>query len=414
MPLRRETSVRLTRDYEGFELTLTPYALTQDMEFRQHFLPYKGIEENGHDAIGLMSRVDIDMHAGVDLRIGADLSLANGYLIETQNDPFTRFPGFPVGKHYDYEVETRTGALWGEAEWSLSPDVTLLAGLRAEAHDYDYQTNIAAGIAGRFQVAPDRSDSFNLLTPKLGLIWQGVNDSDIALYANYARGQRAPQASDLYRLQSLQTPGEIKTETLDSFEIGARGGLLDGALEFDLAVYSMDKRNFFFRDADGLNVPGGKTRHAGVELALDWAVIPDALRVSGAASWSDHTYAFNRPVGRAGESITSGNQIDTAPEWLGDLQLVWTPTDPLTLTFGAEHIGTYFTDAENTHTYPGHTVFHLRGNWQFDESLSLYISVRNLFDLNYADRADFAFGNDRYFPGEPMNATFGLRKRFGT
>ena len=192
------------------------------------------------------------------------------------------------------------------------------------------------------------ADSFNLLTPKLGFIWQDVNDSDIALYANYARGQRAPQASDLYRLQSLQTPGEIKTETLDSFEIGARGGLLDGALEFDLAAYSMDKRNFFFRDADGLNVPGGKTRHAGVELAFDWAVIPDALRVSGAASWSDHTYAFNRPVGRAGESITSGNQIDTAPEWLGDLQLVWTPTDPLTLTFGAEHVGTYFTDAENT------------------------------------------------------------------
>ena len=77
-------SVRLTRDYDGFELTLTPYALTQDMEFRQHFLPYKGIEENGHDAIGLMSRVDNDMHAGVDLRIGADLSFANGYLIETQ------------------------------------------------------------------------------------------------------------------------------------------------------------------------------------------------------------------------------------------------------------------------------------------------------------------------------------------
>jgi hypothetical protein len=33
-------------------------------------------------------------------------------------------------------------------------------------------------------------------------------------------------------------------------------------------------------------------------------------------------------------------------------------------------------------------------------------------DAAYADRADVAFGNERYFPGEPLNATFGLTKKF--
>ena len=46
------------------------------------------------------------------------------------------------------------------------------------------------------------------------------------------------------------------------------------------------------------------------------------------------------------------------------------------------------------------------------EGLEGFVIVRNLFDLNYADRADYAFGNNRYFPGEPLNATFGIRKRF--
>ena len=44
--------------------------------------------------------------------------------------------------------------------------------------------------------------------------------------------------------------------------------------------------------------------------------------------------------------------------------------------------------------------------------LPLLIIIRNLFDINYADRADLAFGNNRYFPGEPLNATVGVRKRF--
>ena len=36
--------------------------------------------------------------------------------------------------HYDYTVDTIVGALWGEADFALSEKLTLLAGLRAEAH----------------------------------------------------------------------------------------------------------------------------------------------------------------------------------------------------------------------------------------------------------------------------------------
>ena len=392
-------------------LVLTPYAHSQSMIFSQHFLPNGGVEKNGHTGGGMMARYGWQASETLALRIGADVDVASGYLKEIQPDPFGFFPGdarFPQGVHYDYTVDTTVLALWGEAEFVLGNNVSVLAGLRGETHDYDYSTDAPVGINGRFNVTADRSDSFDLVTPKLGLIW---SPGEVSYYVNYARGERAPQASDLYRLQDKQVAGEVDTETLDSVEIGARGSVANGRLVFDVAAYWMDKENFFFRDSDGLNVPDGSTRHQGVEAAAAFE-ITDTLVLKGNASWSDQTYTFDRIVGSGTETIRDGNAIDTAPEWLADASLDWQATEALGLSLSVEHVGEYYTDPANTTTYPGHTVLSARGSYQFAEGMEAFLIVRNLTDEAYADRADLAFGNDRYFPGEPLNATLGVRKRF--
>jgi len=398
-------AMRLNWVLEAGELRITPYLRGQEMELSQHFLPYDGLEENGHWSTGLMSRFEVTGEA-LDWRIGADLDFASGYLKETQDRP--SFGPFPQGVHYDYTVETVTAALWAEAEWRLTQRWTLLAGLRGESHAYDYETDAPTGVNGRFLVVPDRTDDFQLLTPKLGVIG---DFGDVSAYANYARGERAPQASDLYRLQSTQEEPAAEVETLDSIEIGLRGVAFD-SIRYDVAAYAMQKENFFFRDAEGLNVTDGATEHFGIEAARSWEA-GDAVTVSGAISWSEQTYAFDRIVGRAGETIRDGKRIDTAPEWLGDLRLDWQATDRLELGLGAEYVGEYFTDAENLNTYDGHTVFDARASFELTERLEVFLILRNLFDERYASRADFAFGSDRYFPGEPLNATLGLRHSFG-
>lgn len=400
-------AVRLGTDFGGNTLSVTPYARWQEMEFRQHFLPYKGYEENSHSAWGVQARLDGEA-GDLQWRVGSMVDIASGDLSETQPEPFGFFPGdsrFPVGVHYDYTVDTLATALWGELEFEIVEDVRVLAGLRGETHNYDYTTRATAGINGRFNVPEDRSDNFKLFTPKLGVIWDDAFGS-VDLYANYAVGQRAPQASDLYRLQNLQTVGEVKSETLDSFEIGLRGSALDDRLVFDLAAYTMEKENFFFRDSAGLNVINGATDHKGVELLAAFE-LTDALELSGTLSWADHTYAFDRPS----NGIVNGNQIDTAPEWLGDLSLNWDSGGPVSASVSAEFVGEYFTDEGNTAMYDGHTIFSARGAYEFSDSVEGFVIVRNLFDERYADRADFAFGNDRYFPGEPLNATLGVRIR---
>ena len=403
---------RLSRELGGGTLTLTPYAHTQAMIFAQHFLPNGGVEKNGSTGGGVMARFQREVSEAVTWRVGADVDVASGWLKEVQPEPFGFFPGdarFPQGKHYDYTVDTLTGALWGELDYVLTDDMRLLAGLRAETHEYDYSTDVAPGINGRFNVPADRTDNFDLLTPKLGLIWSVADATD--LYANYARGERAPQASDLYRLQSLQVAGEVEEETLDSVEIGARGSALDGRLVYDVAAYWMEKENFFFRDSDGLNVPNGSTEHPGVEASAALE-LTTALSVSGSASWSDQTYTFDRITSSGTETIRDGNEIDTAPEWLANVSLDWQATDAIKLSLNVDHVGEYFVAPANTTVYPGHTVLGARGAWVFAEGTEVFLIVRNLTDERYADRADLAFGNDRYFPGEPINATLGMRKKF--
>ena len=403
---------RLSRELGGGTLTLTPYAHTQAMIFAQHFLPNGGVEKNGSTGGGVMARFQREVSEAVTWRVGADVDVASGWLKEIQPEPFGFFPGdarFPQGKHYDYTVDTLTGALWGELDYVLTDDMRLLAGLRAETHEYDYSTDVAPGINGRFNVPADRTDNFDLLTPKLGLIWSVADATD--LYANYARGERAPQASDLYRLQSLQVAGEVEEETLDSVEIGARGSALDGRLVYDVAAYWMEKENFFFRDSDGLNVPNGSTEHAGIEASAALE-LTTALSVSGSASWSDQTYTFDRITSSGTETIQDGNEIDTAPEWLANVSLDWKATEAIKLSLNVDHVGEYFVDPANTTVYPGHTVLGARGAWVFAEGTEVFLIVRNLTDERYADRADLAFGNDRYFPGEPINATLGMRKKF--
>lgn len=386
----------------GAVLQVTPYGIMQRMIFIQHFLPDQSTEKNGHDALGLMARYSFGAPT-LRWTLGSDLTYASGYLREIQSRP--TFGVFPRGLHYDYDVDVATIAGYAELDWSFAPAWRLLAGLRGETHRHEYTTNLAPGTRGRFLVPPSRTDDYGLLTPKLGVTYAAA--PDLTFYANLARGERAPQASDLYRLQNRQTIEPLDVETLDSVEAGMRG--VAGGLTFDVAVYSLRKDNFFFRDSDGLNVPNGKTEHVGIETMLN-GELGAGFYWNANVTWSDQTYAFDRDVGNNSEDIVNGTQIDTAPEWLSNAGFGWRGRF-LSLFATVEHVGGYFTNAANTAAYDGHTIAHLRGAWTFSDALEAFINIRNLTDERYADRADFAFGNDRYFPGEPLNATLGVRVR---
>ena len=157
----------------------------------------------------------------------------------------------------------------------------------------------------------------------------------------------------------------------------------------------MQKDDYIFRDSDGLNVSDGKTEHIGAEVEAG-LVFDVGLYVDATGTWAKHTYDFDRAIS-GGETIRSGDDVDTAPRTLGSARVGYAQGRALA-ELEWVHQGDYYLNAANTADYDGHDIFNFRSRWRFTDDWSLALRVRNLMDKKYADRADFAFGSYRYLP----------------
>ncbi|MDX2233041.1 MAG: TonB-dependent receptor, partial [Hyphomonadaceae bacterium] len=395
----------LSRRFGDWSLTLTPFARFVDTDLLQHFFPSRALEETDQAGGGVQSALYWDPSQELGVIVGVDVDRTTGTLREFQSRP-TQPAGYTQGLHYDYSVDATVIAAYAQASWAFAPAWRLVAGVRGERSTYDYDNRTQANDVGRFRRPADRTDEFETLTPKLGVI-HTVGESGSA-WLNLARGARAPQVTDLYSLQTLQQPGDQKAETIDSAEVGYRTAI--GAARVEVSLYAMEKKNSALRNADGFTVPFARTRHQGVEIAGE-APLGDALTLSGWATYAEHTYRFSDAVSRAGESVTIGADVDSAPRLLWNAQLTWRPTAAVRAELAWTHMGQYLTNAAGTRRYPGHDVFDARIAWTATGDATVFLAVRNLADVRYAERADFAFGVDRYFPAESRAVTVGVRAR---
>ena len=408
--------VRMTRDLEdGATLTLTPYFRSNEMDFFMHFLPGTPLEKNAHDSMGLQSSY-ARQTANVSYVAGIDIELTNGELSEVQEGPNVFGTKYPQGTHYDFEVEAQVIAPYMHAVWDWSDKTQITTGLRLEMTNYDYTTNAATNPGGFLFRPSDRSDDFSDLSPKLGLVHKLAENRRV--FANLARAARAPQVTDLYRLRdSDRTDGidpdvsAIDSETLDSLEVGYRA-VYPGA-SYEVTAFMMQKENFHFRDAGDNYVTNGETEHMGVELSMNWALAAD-LELQTNLTYAQHEYAFNNTVtgANSAETITSGDQIDGAPETLGHTALTYKNSERLSTALIWEHVGSYYMDASNTTEYDGHDIFALNVNYDLEGDTALSFRIDNFFDEAYATRADKWFGNDRYFPGEERRFMLRLSREY--
>ena len=73
----------------------------------------------------------------------------------------------------------------------------------------------------------------------------------------------------------------------------------------------------------------------------------------------------------------------------------------------------YFTEPSNTYVYKGHNLTNLRTFYELSEEISLNLSVLNIFDKEYAERADYSsFTGERFFPGIPLKWRLGINYKF--
>ena len=380
--------LRFSRLHGANTLSLTPYLRRAELRFLRHFVPGQALEKNAHSSAGLKSS-----YYGKDFNIGADIEYTKGSVFEFQDNP--NVFSFAQGLHYDYDVSAFVGALYGAREFELPAELTLEVGARAEFTAYRYDNQADTGTNGRFIRADDRNDDFLTFAPKVSLRRDmGAGQA----YLRAARGTRAPQVTDLYSVQLNQVAGEAEIETLDSLEAGYK--FTGRKLNYEIAAFVQQKDNFFFRNANGFNVTNGKTNHTGIELSGRYD-LTDWLSFAGDFTLARHSYDFTLDEGSPANNITDGDRVDSAPDTLGTFRLIAWPVERLRAELEWRHVGSYFTNPGNTAEYDGHDIFVARASFDFLDDLRLSARVDNLFDRRYADRADFAFGNERFFPGRP-------------
>ncbi|MBT5578228.1 MAG: TonB-dependent receptor [Porticoccaceae bacterium] len=407
---------RISRTLGDNRLVITPYLRDTKMDFLQHFLPGDPLEENGQQSAGVQLGYYGELSDGINLIAGIDAELTDAYLKQSQDSPTQGSPflqaTIPVGMHYDYQVDASMVAPFINLDWGYSQRLKLNAGLRFESVRYDYNNNMLAGRTAedgtecgfggcRYSRPESGKNSFDNWSSNLGASYVLSSNQDI--YMRLAKGFRAPQAAELYRLQRAQQITDLESESIDSIELGLTGRYQQ--VSYKLAFYHMEKDQVIFRDSDFFNVSDGNTEHQGVELELDYR-INQALTASLSATQARHTYLDSSLLD--GVDIR-GNDIDTAPRSFGSVRLAWTPNESQSLELEWQSMGSYYLDPENLHSYQGHDLMHLRGSLNLSPAMRLFANISNLTDKRYAERADYTgFTQERYFPGMPRTARIGI------
>jgi len=399
---RDAKATRLSTEWER-QLTdsstfkLTPYLRHTEMEFLMHFLPGQPVEKNKHSSVGLLSAYTKELDGGHTIILGTDIEYTEGELSEVQFNPNPfGSNNFLPGVHYDYEVDATVLAPYVHSEWQVMEKTRLTAGVRYEYTKYDYTNNTNSRTFGDRYLRPDSGkDTFSNLSPKLGLVQQLTDNT--AAFINYARGNRAPQTTDLYRIQQTgATGGAADSETIDSIEVGVRR--IGAGLQYEIAAYQMKKKDYFFTDTNTINVPDGKTKHTGLELGVFYP-FNELFDIAANVTFAKHEYDFDQES----SSIEKGDYLVTAPRRMGNIRLGWNVTSATRAELEWIHMSEYYITDGNDKKYEGHDVLNLRASHDVTNNLTLYGKVHNLLNTEYAERADFGGGGDgdyRYFVGE--------------
>jgi len=300
------------------------------------------------------------------------------------------------------DIESKTAAVFGNVDWNLSDRLTLTGGLRytREKKDLAYQQVVTfpAFLGSSIPLEVDSLSTSNV-TPLLSARWR--LDRDAIVYASYSKGFR----SGGWNVDNITAGGptnfkqtRFTDESMANFEVGAKGSLMGGMLNFSAAVFRMDYDDIQVTQqvqvlggggaVVGIVTNGGKARTQGAELEATLRPVA-GLRLSGGIGYADAKYTDYVDV-RTGVPVSfNGNKLNAAPRMNANATVAYTmplSIGELTLRMDARHTDGYFNGRENlaTQWLPGYDVFNARvslasesGRWD----VALYSN--NMFDKRY-------------------------------
>ena len=297
-------------------------------------------------------------------------------------------------------IDTKSYAVFGEINRSLSDTLSLVAGFRYTDEEKEVQIT-TQGLSGA-----DRLTDENL-SGKLGLEWRPRDE--MMIYTNLSTGFRSGNFnSDLF-FGDLSALTSVDSEEVTAFELGSKSTLMDGRLQLNAALFYQeisDKQGITYDSNLAAPVSRlislGDADIYGVELEL-LAVPTDNLELSLGIGWFDSE--INADPGyivytAAGDELTLDGSELGSPDLmvngvvsynipLNDGAVVTLQTD---FSYHSEGVGT----GGNEYNYSeAKTLVNARVFWvSASEKWEVQAYVKNVFETEYIDNTYGSAGSD--------------------
>lgn len=340
----------------------------------------------------------------------------------------------------DADQDTDTQAIFGQGTWRLNEQWALTLGARysedqkdvdSDPYCAEYKSNTPNGAASCF--GPDYHNVLSRddenFSPAATLTWTPSDNH--MLYAKYSEGYKSG-GFDLQSLSGDLAAYQFEPEEAQSFELGSKSTLLDGAMTLNMALFRNEYTNLQVSTFDGnvgFNV--GNAAEAvsqGLDVDVRWA-LTDELTTSLSLALLDAFYdsfpnaQCSFPEAQAiGESVCdlSDRDLQFSPDWAGHWNLTWESSIAngllLTVTTDVNFTDSYFisSDLDPEFEQSGFAKVDMRVSIQPElGSWELALVARNL-----TDKETISFGNDvplsggSYFKNIDKGRTVAVQARY--
>jgi iron complex outermembrane receptor protein len=289
-----------------------------------------------------------------------------------------------------------------QARLALDEQWTLTAGVR-----YDYFDFTATD---RFLDDGDQSGGRTLdaLSPMVGITFAAREELNV--YANFATAYQTPTTVEL----SNRPEGAggfndaLEPEDLRSFEVGARGGVGQANLRYEVAAYFSTLDNAFVEqqrdDEQTYFTNAGRTSRNGLEMMVNWEAAP------GLDTYLSYTFQdFTFDVFRTDTADFSGNKEPGAPGHQFYLGASFAAPEGLRASAQARRVAAYPVNNANTFENWAYTVVDLRLGWDGvwnNITVQPFLGIENLLDERYnSSTISNSLGN-RYYEPSPGREFF--------
>jgi TonB-dependent siderophore receptor len=309
--------------------------------------------------------------------------------------------------------------VYASLKLSVSDPLNIVLGARRS----NYQTNYNEG-------DPVTGDSYylysyrdrNVVTPYAGFTYDF--NRDWVMYGSFSESYQ----SQSNRLQGPLPGTPLDPKTGNGFEIGVKGGLLEGRAATQIAVYQITQKNAFVQDGSyppsstqsGANccyLGDGEVESRGVDVEVNGRLLRNWDVFLG--------YTYNTNEFKAGYANNGAAYMAQTPKHLFKL---WTTVtlpgmlDSWKLSAGVnaqsrtyvagsvslyDSNGAYVGSAPYDFEQGGYALVNARAEYQINESWSAAFNINNATDKTYYQSVGSAFMSNWY--GEPRNYILSVR-----